>query len=121
MSSFQNAKNQVVLKKETNEKKTNLYTNTRSFAEKFARRAPKHKIKRVDKTEDERPQIGYYDSMDAFNRNCGPRIKNCVNMDKDLPRDDKHLMVAGMTSPSLMKSKIENQKKTNVNAMSLTS
>ena len=83
--------------------------NTRSFAEKFARSAPKHKILKGDKTALTRPQVGYYDTLDAFNKNCSKRVVNAVKMDKELPRDDK--MLTGNNRSSLMKSKVENEKR----------
>ena len=49
LSAFHNPKTQVVLKKSSNDNKPNMYTNTRSFAAKYGRMAPKHRVKRVVK------------------------------------------------------------------------
>ena len=87
LSAFNNAETQVVLKKSSNDNKPNMYTNTRSFAAKYGRMAPKHRVKRATKEARDMPQVGYYDVKTALQ---DPRVRS-VRMEKDLPRDSKML------------------------------
>lgn len=58
---FENQQKRTYLVKFSNEDRTNVFTNTRSFAGKFARSAPKFKVMRVRKPKELEPGLGYYD------------------------------------------------------------
>ena len=58
--------------------------NTRSFAVKCARLAPKHKIRRVTKEYHDLPDAGFYDVKSSLQNY---RVRN-VQMAKDLPRSE---------------------------------
>ena len=79
-SAFENPRKRTFLAKFTNEDCTNIYTNTRSFANKFARSAPKFKVVRVRKPKELEPGTGYYDMKSES-------IKDLVMMSKQIGRN----------------------------------
>ena len=100
LSAFNNPKTQVVLKKSSNDNKHNIYMNTRSFAAKYGRMAPKHKVKQISKAYDDMPQVGYYDVKTTLQ----DRRVQSVRMDAYLPRDSTMLKGGKAPDPNQWKA-----------------
>ena len=87
----------MVLTSKSTEQRSNIYTNTRSFAEKNTKNSCKFKVRQTYKNEADMPQPGYYDTKKAFEKTFGEEVVNAVNMDKDLDRKD---IFTGNVDPS---------------------
>jgi hypothetical protein len=74
---------QMVLKKQSSEARSTLYTNTRSFAMRFARSAPKFKVRRVSHVNPSGPS-----SYDVNVQAIQGAVKGSVAMDRQLSRSD---------------------------------
>lgn len=96
-SAFWNPKTHMVLTSKSTEQRSNIYTNTRSFAEKNTKNSCKFKVRQTYKNESDMPQPGYYDTKKAFDKTFGEEVVNAVNMDKDLDRTD---IFTGNVDPS---------------------
>ena len=85
-SAFWNPKTHMILTTKSIEKRTNVCTNTASFARNFARSVPKFKVKQGFKKLSDLPQPGYYDTAKAFDKTFGREPVNSVRMDMELAR-----------------------------------
>ena len=87
-SAYWNPKTHMVLTSKSNEMRTNIYTNTRSFAVRNQRQDCKFKMRKASKNTADMPQPGYYDTQEAYDKTFGHPVTNAVNMDQDLDRKD---------------------------------
>mmetsp|Transcript_4481 Transcript_4481/g.5968 ORF Transcript_4481/g.5968 Transcript_4481/m.5968 type:complete len:211 (+) Transcript_4481:337-969(+) len=78
----------MVLTAKSLEKRPYINTNTRSFAQKFTRKAPRYRVRQAYKADGDKPQPGYYDTKQAFDKTFGLEVVNSVNMDLEPARKD---------------------------------
>ena len=78
----------MVLTAKSEDPRPYIKTNTRSFARKFTRKAPRHRVRQAFKQEGDQPQPGYYDTKDAYDKTFGLQVVNSVNMDMEPARKD---------------------------------
>ena len=87
-SAFWNPKTHMVLTAKSEDPRPYIKTNTRSFARKFTRKAPRHRVRQAKKQPSDMPQPGYYDTKQAFDKTYGQEVVNSVNMDLEPARKD---------------------------------
>ena len=87
-SAFWNPRTHKVLTRKPESTRHYIHMNTKSFAKKFNRKAPKYKIRQSYKQDCDKPQPGYYDTEKAFDKTFGLEVVNSVNMDQEPARKD---------------------------------
>ena len=94
-SAFWNPKTHMILTKRSENPSSNIPTNTLSFAKKYQKSQPKHKVRNQDKKASDMPQPGYYDTAECYDKTFGLKLINAGRMNTDLPRGEglfmKHL------------------------------
>ena len=78
----------MILTKRSEDPSYNVATNTLSFAKKYQKSAPKHRVRNQYKKSSDMPQPGYYDTAECYDKTFGKKLINAVRMDQDLPRGE---------------------------------